>query len=201
VEQVLGVEEDDKGVYRYVAMRDVWDIKALFRNDQERLGYPTQKPEALLERIIQASSDKGNIVLDPFFGCGTTIITANKLKRKWIGIDVTYLAINLIEKRLIDNFGDEIKNTYKIYGDPFDFASAQALFDRDSKDKHAFELWALKLVNARPRAKDGGVDGIIGFIDENDEPKRIIVQVKGEHHYLQALFVIYMVQCKAKVQS
>jgi hypothetical protein len=92
---------------------------------------------------------------------------------------VTYLAINLIEGRLIDNFGNEIVGTYKVYGDPMDFKSAQELFVSDSKDKHAFELWALKLVNARPRARDGGVDGIIGFIDSEDNPRRIVVQVKG----------------------
>jgi hypothetical protein len=106
-------------------------------------------------------------------------VAAEKLNRKWVGIDVTYLAINLIERRLVDNFEDKVRNTYRIYGDPYDFKSAKELFDKDSKDKHAFELWALKLVNARPRAKDGGVDGIIGFLDDDDNPRRIVVQVKG----------------------
>ena len=159
---------------------NIWtDISPINSQSKERLPYPTQKPLALLERIINSSSNKDDIILDPFCGCGTAIVAANKLNRKWIGIDVTYLAINLVERRLIDNFDNEVQGTYRVHGDPLDFTSAQELFVRDSKDKHAFELWALKLVNARPRLKDGGVDGVIGFIDENDDPKRIIVQVKG----------------------
>ena len=159
---------------------NIWvDISPLNAQAKERLGYPTQKPEALLERIINASSKEGDIILDPFCGCGTAIVVANKLNRRWIGIDVTYLAIDLIEKRLIKDFDIEIKKTYKVHGNPFDTASAQALFDKDNMDKHAFELWALSLVDARSRIKDKGVDGIIGFIDDNGEPRRIVVQVKG----------------------
>jgi len=162
------------------AVHDVWtDISPINSQAKERLPYPTQKPEALLERIIKASSNEGDIVLDPFCGCGTAIVVANKLNRKWIGIDVTYLAIDLIEKRLVDSFGIDVRSIYKVYGNPYDFASAQALFDKDRKDKHAFELWALSLVNARSRIKDSGVDGIIGFIDDDNNTKRIVVQVKG----------------------
>lgn len=181
-EALIQYLDESKGVLA----DDIWvDIIGLQhkafqkQSSKEKLGYPTQKPELLLERIINTSSNEGDIVLDPFCGCGTAIVVANKLNRKWVGIDVTYLAINLVEKRLVDKFGKGVRGTYKVYGDPFDFKSAQELFDQDSKDKHAFELWALKLVNARPRLKDGGVDGVIGFIDENDDPKRIIVQVKG----------------------
>jgi site-specific DNA-methyltransferase (adenine-specific) len=160
---------------------DWWaDIqKVLSPTAAETLGYPTQKSIALLERIINISSNKGDVILDPFCGCGTAVAAAEKLNRKWIGIDVTYLAINLIERRLANNFGDKIRNTYKVYGDPYDFASAKEMFDRDSKDKHAFELWALKLVKAQARSKDGGVDGIIGFLDPNNAIQRIVVQVKG----------------------
>jgi len=159
---------------------DVWaDIIPLQASNKERLGYPTQKPEALLERIIEASSNKGAVILDPFCGCGTAIVSSHKLGRKWIGIDVTYLAINLVERRLDDRFGNKVRSTYRVYGDPFDFASAKALFERDKKDKHAFELWALKLVNARPRAKDGGVDGVIGFLDHSNNLHRVVVQIKG----------------------
>jgi hypothetical protein len=167
---------DNKGV----PVTDFWDdIDIIPSSSSESMGYPTQKPEPLLERIIKASSNEGDTMLDPFCGCGTAIVAANKLNRNWIGIDVTYLAINLIERRLVDIFGDNIRETYKVHGDPYDFASAKELFDKDSKDKHAFELWALKLVNARPRAKDGGVDGIIGFLDDDGNPRRIVVQVKG----------------------
>lgn len=162
------------------AIHDVWtDISVINSQAKERLGYPTQKPEALLERVIRASSNEGDLLLDPFCGCGTAVVVANRLNRKWIGIDVTYLAIDLIEKRLVDNFGTGIRSTYKVYGNPYDFASAQALFDKDKKDKHAFELWALSLVNARSRVKDSGVDGIIGFTDDDNNTKRIVVQVKG----------------------
>jgi DNA modification methylase len=167
---------DNKGV----PVTDFWDdIDIIPSSSSESMGYPTQKPEVLLERIISASSNEGDLILDPFCGCGTSIAVANKLNRKWIGIDVTYLAIDLIEKRLIDSFGIDIKKTYKIRGNPFDFASAQILFERDNKDKHAFELWALSLVDARSRIKDSGVDGIIGFTDDANEPRRIVVQVKG----------------------
>lgn len=160
-------------------LRDWWTINIIHPKAKERLGYPTQKPLPLLQRIITASSNEGDVVFDPFCGCGTAVVAAQQLNRKWIGVDVTYLAVNLIERRLANDFGGKIRNTYKVYGDPYDFASAQALFDRDSKDKHAFELWALKLVKAQARAKDGGVDGIIGFLDSENNLRRIVVQVKG----------------------
>jgi site-specific DNA-methyltransferase (adenine-specific) len=159
------------------AIHDMWsDIPLINSQAKERLGYPTQKPEALLERMIEASSDEDDIVLDPFCGCGTALIAANKLKRKWIGIDITHLAIFLIEQRLKDSFGESIKDTYKVYGNPEDVESAKDLWRRDPKE---FELWALSLVKARPRARDGGVDGVLGFVDEGRQTKRIVVQVKG----------------------
>jgi len=154
------------------------DVKWLSTKDKERSGYPTQKPEGLLERIILSTSKEGDVVLDPFCGCGTTVAVANRLSRIWKGIDVTYLAIDHIENRLIDNFGVEIRKAYTVHGKPIDVASAQALFDRDKKDKHAFELWALSLIGARSRIRDSGVDGYIGFSD-NEEPRKIVVQVKG----------------------
>jgi site-specific DNA-methyltransferase (adenine-specific) len=160
-----------------VAPQDIWlDIPPVQAHSKEKLGYQTQKPESLLERIISQSSDEGDIVLDPFCGCGTALIVANKLKRRWIGVDITHLAIFLIEQRLKDSFGELIKDTYKVYGDPEDIESAKDLWRRDPKE---FELWALSLVGARPRARDGGVDGVMGFVDEGRQTKRIIVQVKG----------------------
>ncbi len=165
----------------------------------ESLGYPTQKPLALLERIISASSNAGDVVLDPFCGCGTTIHAAQKLDRKWIGIDITYLAINLIKRRLKDAFGEEIPFEEK--GQPTDFASAKRLAELD---KFQFQHWALSLIGARPlkegegKGADRGVDGLLYYYEterkdflnrvREDAPamkkepvhrEKIIVQVKG----------------------
>jgi len=144
------------------------------------LGYPTQKPLALLERIIEASSNKGDVVLDPFCGCGTTTHAAHKLGRRWVGIDVTYLAINLIKRRLKDAFGDDVP--YEERGQPTDFGSAKALADLD---KWQFQQWALSLIEARPRTAgegkgaDRGVDGMLFFYESKDKREKILVQVKG----------------------
>jgi len=162
------------------AVPDMWsDIPLINSRAKERLGYPTQKPVPLLKRIITASSNEGEVVFDPFCGCGTALIAANELKRRWIGIDITYLAIFLIEQRLKDSFGESIKDTYKVYGNPEDVESAQALWNKSPKE---FELWALRLVDAKPRPRDGGVDGVLGFVDEGRQTKKIVVQVKGGEH-------------------
>ena len=150
---------------------------------RERLGYPTQKPEALLERIINASSNEGDVVLDPFCGCGTATVAAERLNRRWIGIDITHLAITLVRHRLHDSFGDALR-PYEIVGQPTDSGSAAALAEQD---RYQFEWWALGLVDARPandrrRGADAGVDGYINFFDDNSgKPKRIIAQVKSGH--------------------
>lgn len=147
------------------------------------MGYPTQKPEALLERIIQASSNEGDIVLDPFCGCGTTITVAERLKRRWLGIDITHLAITLIKKRLNDTYGDELA-PYEVVGEPADAKSAEALAE---SNRHQFEWWALGLVDAFPaqdkkKGADKGVDGVIYFKDDaGGAHKKIIVQVKSGH--------------------
>jgi site-specific DNA-methyltransferase (adenine-specific) len=100
-------------------VQDVWtDIEALRSWHQERIGYPTQKPLALLERIISASSNEGNVVLDPFCGCGTAIAAAQRLGRKWIGIDTNHLAINLAKGRLRDHFGESVSSGYEVLGEP-----------------------------------------------------------------------------------
>jgi site-specific DNA-methyltransferase (adenine-specific) len=164
-----------------VALQSLWDdIPPINSQAHERLGYPTQKPEALLERIIQVSSNKGESVLDPFCGCGTTIAAAQKLKRKWIGIDITYLAINLIKSRLKDTFGSV---EFEVHGEPKDAGSAKALAEID---RFAFQLWALSLIGARPlrqpdlKGPDRGIDGVIFFIDESTKaPKKVIAQVKS----------------------
>jgi hypothetical protein len=147
---------------------------------KERLGYPTQKPVALLGRIIQASSNPGDVVLDPFCGCGTTIDAAEKLGRKWIGIDITQLAITLIKKRLRDTYGDKIK--IETHGEPVTPADAAKLAE---EDKFQFQWWALGLVDARPeeqkKGADHGIDGKILFRDDPKaaKPEQIIIQVKG----------------------
>ena len=147
----------------------------------ERLGYPTQKPEALLERIITASSDEGDVVLDPFCGCGTAISVAQRLNRRWIGIDIPHLAIGLIKKRLGDAFGESVRETYEVIGEPVDLKGAEALA---KEDPYQFQWWALSLVGARPLEKkkgaDQGIDGRLYFHDEKGgKTKQIILSVKA----------------------
>ena len=168
---------------RGIPIQDViTDIDPLSPHAKERLGYPTQKPEALLERIIKASSNAGNVVLDPFCGCGTTIQVAQRLYRRWIGIDITHLAIGLIKQRLSDSFGANAKNTYKVVGEPTDYAGAALLA---AEDKYQFQWWALGLVGARPaeqkRGADRGFDGRIYFHDEErgGKTKQILFSVKA----------------------
>lgn len=172
-------------VKRYLAemeggvMGTVWtDISPINSQAQERLGYPTQKPLALLERIIAASSDEGHVVLDPFCGCGTAVYAAEKLKRQWLGIDITHLAVSLIEKRLRDAFPGI---QFEVEGTPKDLEGARNLALRD---KYQFQWWACSLVNAQPyqgkkKGADGGIDGLIYFNDDGKLPKKIIVSVKG----------------------
>ena len=160
----------------------IWsDIPPLSGQAAERLGYPTQKPEALLERIIQASSNEGDVVLDPFCGCGTAIAVAQKLNRQWIGIDITHLAITLIKQRLFDAFGTDAK--YKVVGEPVALDDAKALAEQD---KYQFQWWALGLVHARPveqkKGADQGIDGRRYFLDhKNRTHEQIIFSVKGGH--------------------
>ncbi len=158
---------------------DVWDIDKINNSSKESLGYPTQKPLALLERIVLASSNEGDVILDPFCGCGTTVHAAQKFSRNWIGIDVTHLAICLIEKRMKDAFPDA---NFEVIGSPKDLESAQDLAIRD---KYQFQWWAVSLVGAHPyqdkkKGADSGIDGLIYFMDSEDgEYKKIIVSVKG----------------------
>jgi site-specific DNA-methyltransferase (adenine-specific) len=157
---------------------DVWNIPVINSQAKERLGYPTQKPQTLLERIVKVSSNENDVVLDPFCGCGTAVHAAEKLRRRWIGIDITHLAIGLIEKRLKDAFPDI---QFDVEGTPKDLDSAQNLADRD---KYQFQWWACSLVNAQPfqgkkKGADGGIDGLIYFQDDRTTPKKIVVSVKG----------------------
>jgi site-specific DNA-methyltransferase (adenine-specific) len=179
------------------SVEDVWiDIPPINSQARERLGYPTQKPEALLERMIKASSNEGDLFLDPFCGCGTSISVAERLKRRWIGIDITHLAITLMKHRLEDTFHSDLL-PYEVIGDPKDLESARALAQESQHDgRYQFEWWALGLVDARPaqdkkKGADKGVDGYINFFDDNSgKAKTVIVQVKsgGVHaSYVQAL--------------
>lgn len=170
-----------------VNLADWWeDIFPINSQAQERLGYPTQKPEALLERILKASSNEDDVVLDPFCGCGTTVQVAQRLNRRWIGIDITHLAIGLIKKRLDDGFPDHqppIRQTYEVIGEPTDYAGAAQLAE---EDKYQFQWWALGQVGARPvdqkKGADRGIDGRLYFHDdESGKSKQIIFSVKGGH--------------------
>ncbi|MEO6751202.1 MAG: site-specific DNA-methyltransferase [Chthoniobacteraceae bacterium] len=165
-------------------MGNLWqDIPPLNSQAKERLGYPTQKPVALLERIILASSNPGDMVLDPFCGCGTTVDAAQKHGRAWSGIDITHLAITLIKGRLRDTYGADVP--MKVVGEPTDLAGARLLA---AENKYQFQWWALGLVGARPveekKGADGGVDGKILFRDHphpKEKPQSIIFSVKGGH--------------------
>jgi len=169
-----------------VALPDAWDdIHPIGAQAKERLGYPTQKPLALLERIIQASSNPDDWVLDPFCGCGTAVAVAQKLGRRWIGVDITHLAITLQRYRLKEMFPGA---SFKVIGEPQSVAAAQHLAQQN---RFQFEWWALSLVRARPtggqrgskrgkKGADRGIDGVITFIDEaKRKPKRVLVQVKS----------------------
>jgi DNA modification methylase len=160
----------------------IWaDIPPINSQAAERLGYQTQKPEALLERIILASSNEGDLVLDPFCGCGTTIAVAQRLNRRWIGIDVTCLAINLMRRRLESAFGG--KADFEVIGEPTAYSEAKQLA---GENPYQFQWWALDLVGARPvvekRGADKGVDGRLVFHDdESGEAKQVIFSVKAGH--------------------
>jgi DNA modification methylase len=174
-----------------IPLQDVWDDIPPVAGAQS-LGYATQKPIALLERIVSAASNPGDTILDPFCGCGTTVASAQKLGRKWIGIDITPIAISLIQKRLWDNFNIKDarllsphdpapmhERAFEIAGLPTDVTGARMLFQRDHK---SFEMWAVGLVPAIPQEKKGadkGIDGIAYFHDGHAKPSKAIVQVKG----------------------
>lgn len=169
--------EESKGV---PAQDIISDIQPLNNVAAERLGYPTQKPLALLERLILASTNEGDVVLDPFCGCGTTVDAAQRLDRKWVGIDITYIAVDLILKRLEHTYGKDVLNTIDINGIPSDLGSAQALFERSPFD---FERWAVSLINAEPNQKqvgDRGIDGTARFpMDTKGKLGKVLVSVKG----------------------
>ncbi len=171
-----------------IPLQDIWtDILPIQSQSKELLGYPTQKPLALLDRIIQASSNPGDVVLDSFCGCGTAIASAQRVGRKWIGIDITHLSIALQKYRMEAMFPG-IK--FKVVGEPKDIGAARQLA---TEDRYQFQWWSLSLIRARPlggqegsregkKGSDKGIDGVIAFIDDNiNKAKRVLVQVKSGH--------------------
>jgi DNA modification methylase len=171
--------------YSMVYQKDVFDIPSIGSESSERLGYPTQKPEGLLERIIKASSNENDIVLDAYCGCGTTVAVSQKLDRKWIGIDITYQSISLILRRL-QGFGKGVLETIKLHGIPKDMESARELANKaDDRTRKEFEKWAILtytdnkgIINTKKGA-DQGVDGIAYFQGDQNDPEKIIFQVKS----------------------
>jgi len=182
---------------RYVSVTEgnpvqdiIMDIRPIGAQAAERLGYPTQKPIELLERIIGVSSNPGDVVLDPFSGCGTCITAAQKLGRQWIGIDITHLAIAMHKSRLKTAFGLEPKKDYQVIGEPEDLSGAQQLA---TEDRYQFQWWALSLIEAQPlggnstdktgkKGSDKGIDGVINFLDDRKGGmKRALIQVKSGH--------------------
>lgn len=173
--------DEQKGI----PLQDLWnDIGPLLGSSAERLGYPTQKPLSLLERIISASSNPGDVVLDPFCGCGTAIAAAQKLGRRWIGIDITHLSIALQKYRLKDMFPDA---DFETVGEPRDVGSARQLAQ---DDRYQFQWWALSLVRAKPlggaegsrsgkKGSDKGIDGVVTFMERGGKARRVLIQVKS----------------------
>jgi len=173
-----------------VSLQNIWDdIPPIGAQAAERLGYPTQKPIALLERIVQASSNDGDLILDPFCGCGTAIAAAQKLNRQWLGIDITHLSIALMKYRLKDSFGLIEKKDYAVVGEPESIDGARQLA---KDDRYQFQWWALSLVQAKPlggesgaregkKGFDKGIDGVINFVNEKGKTERVLIQVKSGH--------------------
>jgi len=184
---IIDTSDETKGFYINQGIpRDVWDISIITGGNKENLGYPTQKPEALLERIIKASSNEGDTILDCYCGCGTSITVAQRLNRRWIGIDITYQAISVILKRLTESFGDDLIKTIDLMGQPKDIEGARALATKkDDRLRKEFEKWAvltysnnLAIVNDKKGA-DEGIDGT-AFIQANyTDYKQIIFSVKS----------------------
>lgn len=164
---------------------DVWDIPIINTSSKERQGYPTQKPETLLERIIKASSSEGDVVLDAYCGCGTTIAVAQRLKRQWIGIDITYASIAVVLRRL-EPLGPDMLKSIITDGIPRDMASARALaHKKDDRLRKEFEKWAvLTYTNNRARINDKkgadqGIDGVGYFLTAKNDNAKIVFQVKS----------------------
>ncbi len=193
--QLYFPKDKSKQIYRKIYLdkyagqpaNNLWyDIKTLKGQSQEKLGYPTQKPEALLERIISASSNQGDVVLDAFCGCGTTVAVANRLKRRWIGMDITYQSIALILKRLKDSAGRADADAVELHGVPRDMESVDALINkRDDRVRKEFEKWAIltysdnRAVINEKKGADRGIDGVAYTRKSKDEVTPVMISVKS----------------------
>jgi site-specific DNA-methyltransferase (adenine-specific) len=161
-------------------------VQIPFIRGKEYLGYPTQKPEALLERIIKASSNEGDTVLDAYCGCGTTVVVAEKLKRKWVGIDITYQSVSLIIKRLQDTYGEEIIQNFELNGIPKDMNAAVALaHKKDDRVRKEFEKWTIltytnnyAYINEK-KGSDRGIDGRAFMAVSAENTKEVLFSVKS----------------------
>ena len=163
--------------------QDIWaDVPFIHGSSAELLGYKTQKPLSLVERVITSSSNEGDVVLDPFCGCGTAVAAAHKLGRRWLGIDITHLAVALMKNRLKTAFDLDAGADYGVIGEPQDAGSARALWEQDP---YQFQFWAVSLLEAQPqseqrRGADRGIDGVLYFIDgQRRTPQKVVIQVKG----------------------
>jgi len=153
------------------AISDVWQIPIISSSAKERLGYPTQKPEALLERIIKASSKEGDLILDPFCGCGTAMAVAHHLNRKWIGIDISPTAINLIEKRL-EKLGAIKNKDFETVGMPTTLSELKNL------EPFEFQNWAINEMGAKQSKKLTADFGLDGHIEKSLYSEEAGIQVK-----------------------
>ena len=170
---------------RGVPLQDLWadiDMLRAWGGGKERLGYPTQKPLALLERVIAVSSNAGDVVLDPFCGCGTALVAAQKHGRSWVGIDITYLSIAVMKARLANSFGIDAP----IIGAPTELEGARALAEQSLNGRYQFQQWALTLIGAAPtgpalpkKGADAGIDGVLTFTDVGGKLRSVIVSVKS----------------------
>lgn len=179
---------EKRDIEKGIVMHDVWEIPYLNSQSKERLGYPTQKPEILLERIIKSSTNEDDTVLDAYCGCGTTVAVAERLNRRWIGIDITYQSISLILKRLEDHFGKEAINKIELNGVPRDFESAEALAHKeDDRLRKEFEKWAVltysnnKAIINEKKGGDKGIDGVAYIMDRDKN---------GKDNYYSILFSV-----------
>jgi site-specific DNA-methyltransferase (adenine-specific) len=179
------IDEETGKQYRFAIARDVIEL-TMGTGTKERLGYPTQKPEGLLDKLIAASSNEGDVVLDAYCGCGTTAVVAQRLKREWIGIDITYQSISLVLRRLEKAFGTTVLDSIKIDGIPRDMASAQALAHKqDDRLRKEFEKWAVltytnnRAVINEKKGADAGIDARAYFMTGKDDNAKVIFQVKS----------------------
>jgi site-specific DNA-methyltransferase (adenine-specific) len=164
--------------------QNLWTDIVMSKSGAERLGYPTQKPVALLERIIEASSNLGDVELDPFCGCGTALVAAQKLGRRWVGIDITHLSVAVMRARLRDSFPE--LGDVKVIGQPTEVEGARMLAAQSLDGRYEFQYWALSLVDAQPsggrkKGADSGIDGRITFTDAGGEVRPVLVSVKSGH--------------------